>query len=63
MKSCSTTKQAFFEFKICLFITLAAMILYSESKYALGSSIKQTSAGLPSAKMIATLYLSPPESS
>lgn len=41
-------------------MTLAATILYSESKYAEGSSIKYTSAGLPSAKIIQTLYSSPP---
>jgi len=40
MKSCSTINEAFLVFKIYRFITLAVIIRYSESKYALGSSIK-----------------------
>lgn len=40
MKSCSTIKADLFVFKIYLLMTLAAIILYSESKYAEGSSIK-----------------------
>jgi len=48
------------EFKINLLMTLAVIILCSESKYALGSSNKYTFAGFPSAKINATLYNSPP---
>lgn len=39
MKSCSTTKAVLLALRTNLFITLAAIILCSESRYALGSSI------------------------
>lgn len=60
MKSCSTIKAVFLEFKMNLLMTLAVIILYSESKYALGSSNRYTFAGFPKAKINATLYNSPP---
>ena len=37
------------------------IILYSESKYADGSSIKKISQGFPKQRTIATLWSSPPE--
>jgi len=43
-----------------LLITLLVTILYSESKYADGSSKRYTFAGLPNATINATLYSSPP---
>ncbi len=61
IKSCSTINAALLVFKINLFSIFAQIILYSESKYADGSSIKYTSQGLPNAKIIATLYNSPPK--
>ena len=61
MKSCSTTKQDFLALIIYLLITFEVTILYSESKYADGSSNKYTRAGLPKAITRATLYNSPPK--
>jgi len=61
MKSCSTMNPAFLEFKMNLLMTLAAISLCSESRYADGSSIRYTSAGFPKATIKATLYNSPPD--
>mmetsp|Transcript_18247 Transcript_18247/g.38170 ORF Transcript_18247/g.38170 Transcript_18247/m.38170 type:complete len:125 (-) Transcript_18247:156-530(-) len=61
MKSCSTMNAVFLACRMKRLITFAAMIRCSESKYALGSSIRYTSAGLPSATVMATRCSSPPD--
>jgi len=62
MKSCSTIKADLPLLIMNLFIALAVITLYSASRYAEGSSIRYTSAGLPKAIINATFYISPPES-
>mmetsp|Transcript_56080 Transcript_56080/g.157336 ORF Transcript_56080/g.157336 Transcript_56080/m.157336 type:complete len:114 (+) Transcript_56080:397-738(+) len=61
MKSCSTTKAVFLLCMMKRLITLAQLIRCSESRYALGSSIRYTSAGVPKARVIASRWSSPPE--
>ena len=46
---------------INLFITFELTNLCSESKYALGSSIKYTSAAVPKTRINATLWSYPPD--
>ena len=60
MKSCSTINADLPLLIMNLFIALAVITLYSASRYAEGSSIRQTSAGLPNAMINATFYISPP---
>lgn len=61
IKSCSTTNADLLALRTNLFITLDAITLCSESKYAEGSSIKYTLAFLPRAKTSATRCNSPPD--
>mmetsp|Transcript_2987 Transcript_2987/g.3424 ORF Transcript_2987/g.3424 Transcript_2987/m.3424 type:complete len:84 (-) Transcript_2987:854-1105(-) len=61
MKSCSTTNAVFLLCMMNLLITFAQLILCSESRYALGSSTRYTSAGVPRARQMARRCNSPPD--
>mmetsp|Transcript_13980 Transcript_13980/g.28654 ORF Transcript_13980/g.28654 Transcript_13980/m.28654 type:complete len:114 (-) Transcript_13980:1428-1769(-) len=61
MKSCSTTKAVFLACMMKRLITLAQVMRCSESRYALGSSMRYTSAGFPRAKAMAQRCSSPPD--
>mmetsp|Transcript_36848 Transcript_36848/g.75173 ORF Transcript_36848/g.75173 Transcript_36848/m.75173 type:complete len:122 (+) Transcript_36848:629-994(+) len=61
MKSCSTTKAVFLACMMKRLMTLAQLIRCSESRYADGSSIRYTSAGVPSARTMASRWSSPPD--
>mmetsp|Transcript_18274 Transcript_18274/g.50722 ORF Transcript_18274/g.50722 Transcript_18274/m.50722 type:complete len:87 (-) Transcript_18274:396-656(-) len=61
MKSCSTTKAVFLLCMMNRLITFAQLMRCSESRYALGSSTRYTSAGFPKATVIASRCSSPPD--
>mmetsp|Transcript_6789 Transcript_6789/g.24138 ORF Transcript_6789/g.24138 Transcript_6789/m.24138 type:complete len:144 (+) Transcript_6789:520-951(+) len=61
MKSCSTMKPVFFACRMKRLMTLAATTRCSESRYAEGSSMRYTSAGLPMQSTSATRCSSPPD--
>mmetsp|Transcript_17338 Transcript_17338/g.41606 ORF Transcript_17338/g.41606 Transcript_17338/m.41606 type:complete len:103 (+) Transcript_17338:712-1020(+) len=61
MKSCSTTNAVFFECMMNLLMTLAQLMRCSLSRYAEGSSMRYTSAGVPNARQMASRCSSPPD--